>query len=90
MYVCMYIYIYIYIYVRTYVRTYIHTYIYLPTYIYIYIYIYIKCSQKHRQLARNFDPKDHSLKGGSTASFQQVNLEKWAQPLGDLNFQRSF
>ena len=31
----------------------------------------------------------HSERQANTASFQKFNLEKWAQPLGDLNFQRA-
>ena len=29
------------------------------------------------------------LGGMAAASFQKLNLKKWAQPLGDLNFQRA-
>ena len=32
----------------------------------------------------------YSLEIGRTASFQKLNLERWAQSLGDVDFQRAF
>ena len=49
-------------------------------YIYIYIYIYMN---KQICMGENLTLKE-------TASLQRFNLEKWAQPLGHLNFQRAF
>ena len=41
-------------------------------------------------LPRNRFFSDTGIIWVTTASFQKLNLENWAQPLGDLNFQRGF
>ena len=58
--------------------------------------MYMRCAA-HRHMTSSYHARAYRARGvrGSTfetshaASFQKFNLEKWAQPLGDLSFQRA-
>ena len=63
-------------------------------YIYIYIYICIytftqPCTTTLREPRHEVYSKVLIRTIMATASFQKFNLEHWAQPLGDFNFQRA-
>ena len=40
--------------------------------------------------ATRMQPVQEPVAPFATADVQKVNMDKWAQPLGDLNFQRAF
>ena len=63
-----------YIYMYIYIYINVFMYVYIYVYIYIYICMYI-CI--------------YTYTCRCAASFQELSLEKWALPLGDLNFQRA-
>ena len=65
-----------------YVNIYIYIYICIRTYIHAHRYTYQRAVRAACRATLEDGPAD-------TTSFQKLNLEKWAQPLGVLNCQRA-